>query len=482
MSGITTLRERMPPATSLPLPRGVDRTVLRLSEQGHARTLAAPPAGSDLKSVPGDFGLPLVGHTLQSMRFGTEYALRRYQRYGPVSWSGAFGTRIVSFGGPDATQAVLTNKDKVFSQQGWAELIDRFFHRGLMLLDFDEHLAHRRIMQEAFTRGRLAGYVDQFVPFLRDAVPAWPADGGSTRLYWHLKRLTLDVASRVFMGEDDAGGSAEAINRAFIGAVRAPTSIVRAPVPGGRWRNGLKGRRLLERYFAENLPAKRAGDGDDLFSALCHAQTRDGERFSDDDVVNHMIFLMMAAHDTATITSTAVAYYLAKYPQWQERAREESLAFGGAPLDIAGLESLHTLDLVIKEALRLVAPVPSMMRKTVADTEVTGHYIPAGTLCTVTPAINHYLPECWSDPHEFDPERFDAHRREDKSHRFAWIPFGGGAHKCIGMAFGTLEVKALLHEMLRNYRWSVPEGYQARWDYVSLPVPADGMPVQLTRL
>lgn len=480
MSGIpTTLRERVPPVTAVRLPGGIDRTVLKLSERGHPRELARPPEGSGLKPVSGDFGLPIVGHTLEQMRFGVRFALRRYERYGPVSWSGAFGTRIVGFSGPEATQAVLTNKDKVFSQQGWAELIDNFFHRGLMLLDFDEHMAHRRIMQEAFTRDRLAGYVEQFTPVLREQITQWPTDR-PPRLYWHLKRLTLNVASRVFMGEQ-AGESADRLNRAFVGTVRAPTSIVRVPVPGGRWRSGIKGRRMLERYFAENLPAKRAGDGDDLFSALCHAVTREGDSFGDDDVINHMIFLMMAAHDTATITSSAAAYYLAKHPSWQRRARQESLAAGDDPLDMAALERLHTLDLVIKEALRLVAPVPSMMRKTVADTEVAGHYIPANTLCVASPLINHFVEECWSNPHEFDPERFDTHRREDKSHRFAWIPFGGGAHKCIGMAFGMLEVKALLHEMLRNYEWSVPADYEARWDHVSLPVPADGLPIHLTR-
>ena len=95
--------------------------------------------------------------------------------------------------------------------------------------------------------------------------------------------------------------------------------------------------------------------------------------------------------------------------------------------------------------------------------------------------MNHFDTECWSDPHQFDPERFADSRREHKNHRFGYVPFGGGAHKCIGMHFGTLEVKAILHQMLRTYTWTVPEGYAARWDYTSLPVPADGLPITLTR-
>ncbi|HVV09578.1 cytochrome P450 [Amycolatopsis sp.] len=473
-----TIRDRVPPLTSIPLPRAVDRRIL--GKRWPVTALASPPPGSGLAPVLGDGGAPLIGHTLDSMRFGVDFALRHYETYGPVSWMGSLGQKIVVLAGPEATQIALVNKDKVFSQEGWRFFIEKFFHRGLMLLDFEEHHLHRRIMQEAFTRGRLTGYASQFGPVLRDGIRAW---GGEPRprLYWALKRLTLDVATRVFMGMP-SGPDAAKINRAFVDSVRAATAIVRFPVPGGRWAAGLAGRRLLERYFAENLPAKRSSPGDDLFSALCHATGDDGEQFSDADVINHMIFLMMAAHDTTTITSTAAAYHLAKHPEWQERARAESLALGDGLPGLAELDRLSTLDLVIKESLRLTAPVPSLPRRAVRDTEVLGHYIPKGTLVSVSPNTNHFSPGHWSNPHEFDPERFAEGRREDKSHRYAWMPFGGGAHKCIGLHFGMFEVKAVLHEMLRAHRWSVPGSYRMRWDYVSLPVPVDGLPVHLTAL
>ncbi|GHF37799.1 cytochrome P450 [Amycolatopsis bartoniae] len=472
-----TIRDRVPPLTSLPLPAAVDRRLL--GKRWPVKELASPPPGSGLAPVLGDDGPPLIGHTFDSMRFGVDFALQRYETFGPVSWMGSLGTRFVVLGGPEATQFALVNKDKVFSQEGWHFLIERFFHRGLMLLDFEEHHLHRRIMQEAFTRDRLASYARQWGPALREGVGSWGASG-RPRLYWALKRLTLDVATRVFMGMP-SGDNAARINRAFVDSVRAATALVRFPVPGGRWAAGLAGRRTLEQYFSENLPAKRRSRGDDLFSALCHATGEDGEQFSDEDVVNHMIFLMMAAHDTTTITSTAAAYHLAKHPEWQERARAESLALGDDLPDLAALDELKTLDLVIKESLRLTAPVPSLPRKALRDVAVLGHYVPAGTLVSVSPNTNHFSPDHWTNPHEFDPERFAEGRREDRSHRYAWMPFGGGAHKCIGLHFGTFEVKAVLHELLRAYRWSVPEQYRMRWDYVSLPVPVDGLPVTLER-
>lgn len=472
-----TIRERVPPLPSIPLPAAVDRRLL--DRRWPVSELAPRPPGSGLRPVPGNAGAPFIGHTVELIRYGPEFRERWERQFGPVSWSGAFGRRIVLLSGPDAVQVALVNRDKAFSQRGWDYFIGRFFGRGLMLLDFGEHHLHRRIMQEAFTRDRVEGYVRQMGPVLRAGIGEWP-DGTELRLFRAVKRVTLNVATRVFMGLQP-GDEQERVNRAFIAAVRAGTAFVRAPVPGGRWSAGLRGRRVLEQYFAERLAATRGRDGSDLLSALGQATTPDGRRFTDADLVNHMIFLMMAAHDTSTIATTAAAYYLAKYPQWQVRARRETLELGDAVPDADALDRLATLDLVIKESLRLVPPVPSLVRETVIDTEVLGYYVPARSLVSLSLSSCHFAPEYWSDPHTFDPERFGGDRREDRGHRYAWMPFGGGAHKCIGLHFGTLEVKALLHEMLRTYLWSVPDDYTARWDYTSLPVPIDGLPVRLVR-
>ncbi len=473
-------RERLSSVLMAPLPSRVDSALLNKSGQWPVRKLAPAPEGSGLTPVPGSAGMPLLGHTLDYIRFGSDFTRSRFSQFGEVSWMGAFGTKMVVVAGPDATQEALTTKAKSFSQDGWTYLIDAFFHRGLMLMSFDEHKMHRRIMQEAFTRDRLTGYVAQLGPTLEERIPGWTT-GKSTRIYPVLKTLTLDIASTVFMAGRGGSDDTDSINRAFVATVRAASSIIRFPLPGTRWRAGVQGRAVLEAYFTQHLPEARNAQGADLFAGLCDARTADGEAFTDEDVVSHMIFLMMAAHDTSTITTTAAAYFLAKHPDWQDKARVESDRLGDRRLDIDDLDSLTTLDLVIKETLRLVAPVPIVMRKTVEDVDISGHYIPANTLVAVAPAVNHFDESCWTDPDTFDPARFAEPRREDRNHRLGWMPFGGGVHKCIGLHFGTLEVKAILHQMMRTYTWTVPDGYEARWDNTSLPVPVDGLPITLER-
>ena len=442
-----------------------------------ARPLAEPPAGSGLQPVLGEPGLPVLGSTLGFMRRGPELALEQRRRFGPVSWANVFGMDMVMVIGPDAAQAVLVNKDKAFSQSGWEWFIGPFFNRGLMLLDGDEHHLHRRIMQEAFTRSRLESYLLQMGELIDAQVPRWPT-GEPFLVYPAIKELSLDVATAVFMGAHHSEET-EKVANAFVDCVRAGLALVRFPVPGLRWHRGLRGRRLLEEYFRARIPAKRASDDEDLFAALCHVETDEGQSFSDDDVVNHMIFLMMAAHDTSTITATAACYFLAKHPEWQERCRAESQAYGDGPIDLPGTEKLESLDLVFSEAMRLVTPVPGMARRAVRDTELLGHLVPAGTMVTISTWGSHLLPELWDDAEAFDPARFDEPRREDKQHRFANLSFGGGVHKCIGMHFGRAEVKALLHRMLLTYRIELPDDYEVRWDMTSLPTPADGLPVVL---
>lgn len=442
------------------------------------RPLATPPPGSGLEPVLGDYGPPILGHSLTVTTDLLGFARERYRRYGPVQWAGGFGTRMVIVLGPESIGRVLVNRDKAFANgPGWEYFIGPFFHRGVMLLDFEEHHQHRRILQEAFTRDRLLGYLAAMNPAIRRGLARW-RPRGRFGVYDALKQLTLDIATEVFVG-DHLGPEADRLNEAFVDTVRAGQALVRADVPGGIWRRGLRGRRELERYFAERIPAKRAGDGQDLFSVLCRAETDDGQRFTDVDVVNHMIFVLMAAHDTSTITAAMMAYYLGKYPEWQERARAESMALGTDEISYADLDRLPSLDLVMKESLRMSAPVGVLMRRAIRDTELEGRYIPAGARVVLGVYPTQRMEPWWSDPDVFDPERFAEHRREDKSHRFAWMPFGGGVHKCIGMHFGIMEVKAIMHQMLLRFAWSVPEGYEPPLTYGTGPIPADGLPLRV---
>lgn len=443
-----------------------------------ASVLATPPAGSGLQAVPCS-GRNSILEIMSMRRDPFAFADRRRARFGNVSGLDAFGVQMVVTGDPRAAQEILMNKDRAFANgPAWSYFIGPFFNRGVMLLDFDEHRHHRHILQQAFSTSALKGYMQEMQPMIAERVGEFPV--GSVKLFEQFKALTLDVALEVFLGLNLPRDEADRINKAFIDTVRAGVAYVRKPVPGGRWWKGLRSRKVLEEFFYANIAAKRARETPDLFSVLCHAESDEGDRFSDEDVVNHMIFVLMAAHDTSTITMTQMAYHMAKAPEWQERARSESLELG-PELGYDSLGSMTALDLVMKESLRLCPPVPAQPRMAIKDTSVQGFHIPEGTIVTTSSLSGQRDPEFFTNPDMFDPERFGPERAEDKSHRFAWMPFGGGVHKCIGLYFGQMEIKTIMHHLLRGYEWSVPADYTLPMDYSALPVPKDKFPVTLRR-
>jgi cytochrome P450 len=461
--------------------RGVVALLVEHLPSGGVRPLAVPPAGSGLEPVMGDPGIPVVGHTLEFLHDGLRHARRYYEQHGTVFWLNALGGRWVQVIGPAGLETVLANRDSAFSNKlGWDPLIGAFFERGVMLMDFEEHRHHRRIMQQAFKHERLVAYLEKMNPAIQRGIARWQP-GSDFQLYRAAKQLTLDVATEVFVGAQPST-EADRLNAAFNDVVIGGQAIIRADVPGGKWHRGLESRRRLEQYFHNQLPAKRASQNDDLFSVLCRAETEEGEHFSDEDVVNHMIFTLMAAHDTSTITLTMMGYYLAKHPEWQNRLRAESQTLGKAAIGYDDLGALPSMDLVFKETLRMNAPVGTLARQAIKDTEIDGRYIPNGTKLMLGIHPTQRMEPWWRNPDTFDPERFSDERREDASHKYAWAPFGGGVHKCIGMHFGSIEVKAIMHQLLLRNCWQIPAGYEPILDYGTGPFPGDGLPIELRPL
>ncbi|KKW66177.1 cytochrome P450 [Mycolicibacterium elephantis] len=443
--------------------------------------LAEPPPGSGLAPVMGDYGVPYLGHVLSALVDPLEFARRRYAKYGPVSWAGGVGFRVVALMGPEALEAAWVNRDKALSStRGWQPVIGPFFYRGIMLLDFEEHRDHRRIMQQAFTRTALNTYLASTADGIDRALTTWrPAR--RFPMYPSIKYLLLQQAAEVFVGTT-LGAESDQLIEDFHHTVHGGQAIVRANVPGGTWARGLRARKRLERYFGRQIADRRRGDGTDLFSMLCRSESDDGRRFTDADIVNHMIFLLMAAHDTTAIALSMLVYELGRNPHWQNLLREEAV---DQPIDTPTLEDLEAyplLDAAFKEVLRMYAPAGTLFRQAIRDTEICGHYIPRNSQIAISVHASMRLPDWWPDPDTFDPARFTDAGNRAAVNRYAFAPFGGGAHKCIGQQFADMTVKTVMHKMLRRFTWGVPESYRVPLTWGTGPTPADDLPIDLEKL
>jgi len=385
--------------------------------------------------------------------------------------------------GPDANQFVLHDREGNFSNRGgWQYWIDSVFPGAIMAMDDPQHKHHRRIMQSAFKRSAMERYVQDMGPVIAGVLDRWPEDNGRPmRVFPQIKALTLNIAARVFMGMT-LGPEADRMNQAFVDTVAASMALLRKPLPPLTMWRGVRARRYLVRVMQSKLTEKRAKEGPDLFSQLCHAHGEDGERFSDDEVVNHMIFLMMAAHDTTTSALTTMFYCLARHPEWQDRLRQDAQALPETQLRYQDLAGCERTEWVMKEALRMYPPLTAIPREAARDCEFGGFRIPKGTQVGISPIHTHHMPSLWTTPEDFDPERFSPVRAEHRQHAYAYLPFGGGAHLCIGQHFADREVKSVMHQVLRRFRFKVPEGYRMPYQLVPIAKPRDGLPISLQRL
>ena len=445
------------------------------------------PGEDALAHIPGEKGWPLVGNTFRMLADPHGVAQAMVAKYGKVYKNKAFGGWNVALIGADANELVLFDREKLFSsEQGWGPILDQLFPRGLMLMDFDHHRADRRALSIAFKPGPMRHYADALNRGIARQVEQWGA--GEMRFYPAIKELTLDLAADSFIGIP-WGPEAEKINRAFVDMVQASVAPVRKPLPFTQMKRGVDGRAFLVDYFTQETHRRRAeGGGQDMFSQFATAEYDDGSLMPVDEVVDHMNFLMMAAHDTITSSATSLLWLLARHPEWQQKLRDEVEAVtGGAdaqgrPRDLAyeNLGQLELTEMAFKEALRFIPPVPSMPRRALRDFEFGGYRIPAGTPVGINIHYTHHSAEYWDEPEKFDPLRFTPDKVKAR-HKYAWVPFGGGAHMCLGLHFAYMQVKILMAQLLPRYRIELVAG-DPEWQAWPIPKPKDGLKIALKPL
>ncbi|MDH3726227.1 MAG: cytochrome P450 [Myxococcales bacterium] len=410
------------------------------------------PANRDLKHLRGEYGWPFVGKTLAMFQDPQSLFGNFYEKYGPVSRISITGNKCVLLLHPDHVQPVLMDREKNFStKMGWQSVMADFFQSGLVMRDYDEHRLHRGIMQSSFKPLAMREYATRIEAIVEKTVARWAAQD-SILFYDEVKRLLLDIAFDVFCWVDNSETQVPKISQAFTDMMEGALGVVRLDVPGFQYHRGLEGRRYLKRFFMELVERKRASDDQDVFAHFCREKTEHGEHYDDEDIADHMVFLMLAAHDTTTSASTMAAYYLG-----------------------------NELICVFYETIRMHPPVPLFLRRTIRACEFGDVPVPADTMVCIPSNYIHRLPDWWKDPNTFDPSRFSAEVAEHRKHNFMWIPFGGGAHKCIGMHFARMLFLLTFRELIGKYRIEFAEEhyFPAKLQHFPFTRPLDSLPVRL---
>ena len=448
-------------------------------------TIQAIPVSSDdlqtkpnqsLDHIPGPKGHWLFGNAKGLMPNLGHFIRAAKAEYGDCFTIGLFrNQRALVMVGPEANQRVLLDRDDSFSTRwGW-QILHVFFGRNLLVRDFEDHRQHRRLMNHLFKPSTLATYLEQMNPLISSSLGAYRGD---IDVYRQTKQLALDIAVDVFAGIQPG---AESIAYNFdLSEILSNAMAHRINLPGTRFRRGLKAKDRLSRRLLGELKNRRGMEGNDLFTHLANVTDESSARLSDQDVIDHMLGMLFAAHDTTASSLAMILWLLAKHQDWQTALREECEDLfrrtGSTSLSYSDLDQLPQVEWVFKEALRLYSPIQIIPRRTVRDLDHAGYRIPKNTWVMLIPQAAHFDEKHFDHPDLFNPARFDpnveTYREVDP---FAFIPFGRGSHMCLGMHFAFMEVKAVLYQTLLCRELSLSDDQDLNLEYLPIVRPANQM-------
>lgn len=374
-----------------------------------------------------------------------------------VSWAvrrygDTFTTRILGLGTivatsrPEHVKQVFAGKPhELYAGEG-NEPLAMFLGRGsLLILDGAEHLRHRRLLLPPFHGDRLDGSRALVAQLADEALDRWPV-GEPFRVLPELQRLTVEIILQVVFGirEEERLELWRDPMRRLLNLAGADETAVRYALRRvGTLRSWRRLKRVLaetdELVYEEIMRRRERADlaqQEDVMSLLLQARDEDGEPMTDRELRDELITLIAAGHET---TSTALAWTferLVRHPDVLERLTEEARAADGDAYANA----------VAREALRVRPPIPFIARRTMVPFRLGEHELPPGVRIVPLVSWVHRRPDVYPDPTAFRPERWLDRNPEAST----WLPFGGGVRRCIGASFALLEMRTILHTVLRR--------------------------------
>ena len=393
-----------------------------------------PPA----RELPPGPGAPAVWQTIAWMTRPGAFMAAVHARYGDPATIRTYWTEepMVLFSSPDAVRAVFRLDPAIApAGQSWEFLRPFAGPHSILLLDGDEHLRERRLMQGPFHGERMRAFAPMIAQLARAELETWH---GRVVALERMRELTLEIILRVVFGargDDEVAGLRAAIEDA-LGTVRSlpwvlAMAVVRKDLgPRSPW-GGF--RAAVERFDAtlfELLTRRRArpGEDDSMLSVLLHQRDEDGQAPSDQHLRDQLVALLVGGHDSSAASLAWAFERLARHPLAQERLREGDPAY---------------LDAVVKEVLRVRPALTIAPRLLLEPVEIAGYRIPAGAQVAACLWLACRREDLWRGAGEFRPERWLA-GADPAPNPMSWIPFGGGVRRCAGAPFAEMEMREVL--------------------------------------
>ncbi len=444
-----------------------------------------PPFPAPPKQRPGFLGY-IFGLSENALKIVPEAA---YQQ--PLTILTDHPPHVAYVSDPDLVKIVLLDRADDFPKDASVKRVFKpLIGNGILTAEGKDWHWQRRTAAPLFRREELMQYVPTMVKAAEATIEKWRTapPGTPQDVDRDMMRATFHVISNAILAgggadvmraiETGRDGYMEGINWWFIYSLfKLPHWM---PRPHGRLVRAQE--RRLRQAVGELIRTRRQARDkrDDLCARLLTAtDPKSGRAMSDEQLVDNLLTFLLAGFDTTATSLTWALYLLSQSPDWEARILEEvRRVVPSGPLAAEHIEQLATVQQVIKEAMRLYPAAPLMQRYAVADTELGGEAIKAGTILVVPICAIHRHRKLWPEPDRFDPSRFSA-ENEARHARFQFMPFGAGPRICIGAAYAMLEATAILAMLVREARFDLA-GFAPEPVARMFLVPKNGMPMKVT--
>lgn len=400
-----------------------------------------------MTQIPVKSGMPLLGNVIPFVRDLLHYPIQLYHELGPVYRMAIPTYNPVFVFDCDALRDIFEKQHRWFKKSPDYTTLKITLGNGLLTNDGPTWKPMRQLIQPVvFDLG-----IQTFIRITTDHITRWtdsmPLEG-TIDLHPSIKRLTLSIATEAFFGSsvDQMGINTpqlvDSLNQLGAAKMRFPRHLIPYWVPTPlhiklqsiiRKMDG-----EIDRHLAN--PAPEPGSLLDVF--LNHPGLSNREKRDE------LITFLIAGYETTANAIMCALALLANHPTIQAQLRDEINAHG---LDPATFKSWrHQLPLlfaVIQEALRLYPPAWMMGRQATADLGIGRYDIPKGSNVIVDVYALHRIPDYWSDPNDFKPERFMTPLGD----KMMYLPFGGGPRVCIGQQMALIELATIIHAVVRQF-------------------------------
>ena len=424
---------------------------------------SAPPLRAAAPRLSG--GWPLLGHLLEMRRAPIALFRRVRAECGEVGEIDLAGTHVTLLSGADAQEAFFRASDDQLDQGAAYPFMKPIFGPGVVF-DLPLEARRRTLRTQALRDVHMRGHAE-VIARETERMCDQLGESGEIDLLDFFGELTTYTSTATLIGQsfrDDLAIRGREFSAAFHHLERGTDALAyvnpNLPLPSFRARD--KARAELVALIGEILD-RRVHEGrrcQDLLQVMDSLVNEEGERrYSRSEITGMIIGMMFAGHHTSQGVASWALIELLQHPQILSATVEEldGLYADGREVSFQSLREIPVLEGVLKETLRMHPPLIILMRKVVHDFHYKNWTVKAGDLVAISPAVSNRLEEYFPEADRFRPERYGGQRREDARNPWAWIPFGGGRHKCVGSAFALMQLKVIFSIVLRRLEFSLAQ-------------------------